>query len=422
MSYVTKIDCCRCCNNTNLIEIMDLGHHALSSRFPTASEPDPFTTPLVLVKCDDRTDGSCGLLQLLHNTSEEELYLNKYGYRSGLNASMLKHLKGLVQEIEGKIQLNDGDIVVDIGGNDSSMMQCYANQSLQRYVIDPTGQQFKEFYPEYIHLVPTFFNKDVYDANIPLKAKVITTVSMLYDLPRPCEFAQDLADCLDANGIWVCEQSYCFSMLDTNSYDTILSEHLEYYCLKQIQYIADTVGLEIIDVSLNACNGGSFRVTLAHKGVFTVSDSVAQMHEKEMELNIENLQPLYDFIERVNVNKDVLVSFLKEKKENGKTIWALGSSTKGNTTLQYCNLNNTIITAAGEVNPNKYGCRTPGTNIPILSEIQMRIEHPDYLLALPWHFKEGLLLREKEYLDNGGVIIFPMPTVECYNKDGLMAI
>lgn len=415
---ITKVDYCRCCRNTELITIMDLGLHPLSSRFPASSEPDPFSAPLVLMKCDDRHGNYCGLLQLGHNVSENELYLNHYGYRSGLNNTMITHLGDLVKEIENKIILKQNDIVLDIGSNDSTLLRSYENIELVRVGIDPTGEQFRQYYPDNVTLLPTFFNKSVYEEKFTRKAKVVTTVSMFYDLPDPVDFARDVADILANDGIWVSEQSYCVTMLENNSFDTICSEHLEYYTLKQFQYIGDQVGLEIIDVSLNLCNGGSFRVTLAHPSTHNINPIVKTLLDQELKLDLSNLIPLKQFIERCETMKNTLVSFLK-KKDN-KTTVLLGASTKGNTLLKYYGLDNTLIKAASERNPEKYGRRTPGSNIPIVSEQDARDMNPDYLLVLPWHFKKELLLREQEYMEDGGIIIFPMPQLEFYDKNGLM--
>jgi len=415
---VTKVDYCRCCRNTELITIMDLGLHPLSSRFPSSDEADPFSAPLVLMKCDDRNGDYCGLLQLGHNVSENELYLNHYGYRSGLNNTMISHLGDLVKEIESKIQLNN-DIVLDIGSNDSTLLRAYNNNNLIRVGIDPTGEQFRQYYPANVTLLPTFFNKSVYEKQFVQKAKVVTTVSMFYDLPDPVAFAKDVKAILADDGIWVSEQSYCVTMLENNSFDTICSEHLEYYTLKQFQYIGDKVGLEIIDVSLNLCNGGSFRVTLAHPGIHSVKPIVQTLLNQESKLNLSHLLPLNQFIERCETMKNTLVSFLKHEILQNKTCILLGASTKGNTLLQYYGLNNTLIKAASERNPEKYGRRTPGSNIPIVSEQEARDMNPDYLLVLPWHFKKELLSREQEYMEKG-VIIFPMPQLEFYNKHGLI--
>lgn len=403
----TKIDCCRICKEEHLDVIMDLGMHRLSSRFPTQNEPEPIEVPLVLVKC---TNEDCNLLQLSHNTSEDELYLQHYGYRSGLNNTMIHHLKSLVDDVKSKVKLDDEDIVLDIGSNDSTLLQNYSN--VKCIGIDPTGTQFKQYYPEHIHLIPDFFTAGKFLEHYTEKAKVVTTVSMFYDLPDPVAFARDIKSILHPSGIWVTEQSYCVTMLENNSFDTICHEHLEYYTLKQFEYIANAVGLKIVDVGLNSCNGGSFRVTLCHQEYdYPISDNVQLLHDKEISLNDITL---HEFTQRCHDEKEKLMTFLRQEKENGKTIYLYGASTKGNTLLQYYDLNNTIITAAAERNPEKYGRRTPGTQIPIISEKEMREAKPDYLLVLPWHFKAEFLEREKEFLAAGGKIIFPLPEMQIY--------
>jgi hypothetical protein len=415
----TKILHCRICRNPNLITIFDLGDQALGSRFPKADEPDPMKAPLTLVKCDDTSNSfNCGLLQLQHNVSGDELYLQHYGYRSGLNNTMIQHLGGLVAEIESKIELKPGDVVLDIGSNDCTLLKSYAlGDKLYRLGIDPTGKQFAQYYPEDVCLKPDFFSADVYSQATCHKAKVVTTISMFYDLPDPIAFVKDIKDILAPDGIWVTEQSYCVTMLERNSFDTICHEHLEYYTLKQLQYIANVVGLKIIDVSLNECNGGSFRVTLAHDG--TPSPAVQELAEKEAELALRTLEPLHAFVKRCEDMKTKLVNLLTAQRFFDRTIYLYGASTKGNTLLQYYGLDTTIITAAAERNPEKYGRRTPLTNIPIISEAEMRQQRPDVLLVLPWHFKKEFLERERAYVENGGTIIFPLPQLEIYNRDSL---
>lgn len=416
----TKITCCRICRNPNLLTVFDLGSQALSSRFPKIGDRDPIEAPLTLVKCDDTTDqAKCGLLQLSHNVSGDELYLQHYGYRSGLNNTMIQHLGGLVKEIEGKIELKTDDVVLDIGSNDCTLLKTYSlGDKLYRLGIDPTGKQFAQYYPDSVCLKADFFNADTYSQATCNKAKVVTTISMFYDLPDPVAFAKDIKSVLAPDGIWVSEQSYCLTMLERNSFDTICHEHLEYYTLQQFQYIAHAAGLRIVDVSLNECNGGSFRVTLAHDdSSLKQSEAVDTMVQREKEIALYTLKPLAAFVQRCEHMKMELMLFLSEQKAAGKTIYLYGASTKGNTLLQYYGLDHTIITAAAERNPEKYGRCTPRTHIPIISEAEMREQKPDFLLVLPWHFKTEFLQREKEYMARGGIIVFPLPQLEVY-QDG----
>lgn len=415
------IDRCRICANTNLVDILDLGDQCLASIFPRDGEPDPEIAPMKLVKCDESDSNNCGLLQLSHTVDKDLLYTDHYGYRSGINTTMPKHLKDLVEEIESRVPIDSGEDVVDIGSNDCTLLKAYSKASkLRRIGIDPTSLQFQEYYPDDIRLLPEFFSATVYKNSFgDVKAKIITSISMFYDLPDPVEFARDIKAILAEDGIWVTEQSYCVTMLERNSFDTICHEHLEYYTLRQIQFIAKVVGLKIVDVSLNECNGGSFRITLTHEDNHSISVNTAAieaLEAKEKELQFHTNIPFEQFMERCEDLKRETVRFLREAIDRGKSIYIYGASTKGNTLLQYYGIDDTIITAAAERNTRKYGCRTPKTNIPIISEAEMREAKPDYLLVLPWHFKEEFIEREREYIDDGGSLVFPLPSLTIYSR------
>lgn len=413
--------CCRICKNKNLITIMDFGEHALSCRFPFNGEPDPLITPLVLVKCNDMEDSHyCGLVQLKHNTSGDELYLHNYGYRSGLNKTMTEHLKSLGKECTNLVNIEDNDIILDIGSNDATLLKSYSYDNIRRIGIDPTGKQFQEFYTEDITLVPDYFSASLFiDKFRDEKAKIVTSISMFYDLPDPVQFARDIKKILHPNGIWVTEQSYIVSMLEKNSFDTVCHEHLEYYALKQLEYIANVTGLKIINVTLNECNGGSFRIFLTHKNNSTLKpnyDNIKKLKELEKNIKLDSFDPYDSFKERCDVVKNNLTRFLTEMKKSNKCIFLYGASTKGNTLLQYYNIDNKIVSAAAERNTEKFGRRTPKTDIPIIPESEMREIFPDFLLVLPWHFKDEFILREQEYLNNGGQIIFPLPELEIISN------
>jgi len=418
---ITKINQCRLCGNHDLIKIFNLGEQYLASSFPKIGDPEPLQAPLILVKCNDALDQShCGLLQLEHTVNANTLYCDHYGYRSGLNNTMISHLQELVQEIESKVELNNNDIVLDIGSNDCTLLKSYSNTNLRRVGIDPTSNQFKQYYPDDVCRLPTFFNKDVFIQQYgEEKAKIVTTISMFYDLPDPLQFTKDIKDILHRDGIWVSEQAYAPTMLETNNFDTILHEHLTYLCLKQFQYIADRVGLKIVDVTTNDCNACSVRITMTHMdNPCQVSSNVNIIKLQEDVLSLHTLTPLVDFINRVDNNRSVLMDFLN--KNQNKLIILLGASTKGNVILQYYGIDNKIIKYASERNPEKYGRRTPGTNIHIISEQEARDLKPDFFLVLPWHFKKELLERERMFLENEGKIIFPMPYVNIYDKNGLI--
>jgi len=319
---------------------------------------------------------------------------------------MTGHLKSLTEAIEKRIDLSPGDVIVDIGSNDATLLKSYSVPGLRKIGVDPTGTQFKEYYTDDIQLFPTYFSGQVLG---DLKAKVITSISMFYDLPDPVQFMRDIKNVLHPQGLWVMEQSYMPEMLNTNSFDTVCHEHLEYYGLKQIKFAARFANLKVIDVEFNPCNGGSFRVFLSHPGAFPVQDAkILDVLKNEMFMNLGTLEPYKEFEDRCKKVRSDLLTFLDAQK----SVYIYGASTKGNTLLQYCGIDHTKVVAAAERNPRKYGCRTPITNIPIISESQMRSQKPDVLLVLPWHFKKEFIEREQDFLKNGGTIVFPLPNLE----------
>jgi hypothetical protein len=407
---------CRICENTNLVSILDLGNHALTGVFPRSKDEVVTSGPLELVKCHgDEGEDCCGLVQLKHSYRMEELYGENYGYRSGLNQSMVAHLHAKVKKLLNTISVQAGDLVIDIGSNDSTLLQAYPKTGINLLGIDPTGKKFKQHYPEYIRLMPEFFSAAaVRSAFGDQKAKVITAIAMFYDLESPIAFMEEVRQVLADDGLWVFEQSYLPAMMEMNAYDTVCHEHLEYYCLKQIKWLADRTGFKIVNLELNSVNGGSFSVTVAKsKAPYQESTSlINQLLREEDKRGLGALQPYREFSERVFKHRDKLCGFLRMIRSEGKTILGYGASTKGNVILQFCKLTERDIPFIAEVNADKFGRCTPGTRIPIVSEAQAKALGPDYFMVLPWHFKANLVEREKAYLKSGGKLFFPLPSLE----------
>ena len=408
-----SIEACRICGNKNLVEVLDLGKQALTGVFPKSKDQSVDQIPLVLVKC--MGEGRCGLLQLKHTGDLSQMYGLNYGYRSGLNASMVRHLHGKVAKIQKSVNLGPNDLVIDIGSNDSSTLQAYPNEC-DLYGIDPTGVKFKKYYPSHINLIADFFSTKVFKEHLKdRKAKVITSFSMFYDLEDPMQFMREIFECLDDNGIWVFEQSYMPTMLQMNSYDTICHEHLEYYALAQIQWMAERVGFVIREVEFNDINGGSFSVTVS-KGKEAPPASVQKILQKEKEMGLDDLQPYQEFEKRVAEHRQQFRSFLQKAQEEGSRILGYGASTKGNVILQYCGITEQELPCIAEVNEEKFGAYTPGTHIPIVSEQEALRLNPDYYLVLPWHFRKNILEKEQSFLASGGKFVFPLPQVEVTDQ------
>ncbi len=401
-----SISACRICGNTNLVRVLELGEQALTGVFPKDSRMPVTSGPLTLVKCTG--ENTCGLLQLAHSYSLEEMYGDNYGYRSGLNPSMVSHLKSKVDRIKRLGIIEKQDIIVDIGSNDATTLKQYGLDDCTLVGIDPTATKFRKYYTSNIELIADFFSSSAYlEKYDERKAKVVTSFSMFYDLEDPIAFMREVADILDSNGIWVFEQSYMPLMLSTNSYDTVCHEHLEYYSLSQIMWMAERAGMKIVDVEQNDVNGGSFSVTAQKtSGRLGISPAVQQTLDAERDQRLDDLPTYIEFAERVGESKQAILKFLDDAKLAGKTVAALGASTKGNVILQYCGIDSSMIAAIGEVNPDKFGAYTPGTHIPIVIEEEVIASNPDYVLVLPWHFREYF---EKQPRYSGLKLVYPLP-------------
>ncbi|MBU0580431.1 MAG: class I SAM-dependent methyltransferase [Candidatus Margulisbacteria bacterium] len=412
-----EIKKCRICGNENLVPIIDLGFQALTGIFPQNKEQKVTVAPLELVKCME-DENSCGLMQLKHSADLNEMYGKNYGYRSGLNQYMVNHLQEKAKKILDLVNLNKGDLVIDIGSNDATFLKFYPKDTVL-VGVDPTGNKFKKFYPEYIALIPDFFSADLIKEKFPSKkAKIITSIAMFYDLENPLKFMQDIHDVLADDGVWVFEQSYMPVMLEKKSYDTICHEHLEYYRLKQIKWMANKIGFKILDIELNDINGGSCSITVAKSNspYQENTELVNKFLEEEQNKQLNTLKPYQEFKERVFEHKEKLKELISNLHKEGKKILGYGASTKGNVILQFCNITEKDIPFIAEVNAEKFGCVTPGTKIPIISEEQAKENNPDYFIVLPWHFKKFILEKEKEFLNKGGKIIFPLPSPEIIQK------
>ncbi len=400
---------CRIGKKYDLINVCDLGEHAMCGFFPSSNTIELERGSLAL-----GWSPSSGLLQLIEERDVSSMYGENYGYRSGLNNSMIKHLENKVKYLNNILNLPKDTCVLDIGSNDGTLLSFY-DENYLRIGIDPTITKYSNYYKDGIIKVAEFFNAESFiKASGNKKADIITSISMFYDLPDPNNFVENIALILSENGIWNLEQSYMPSMLRTNSYDTICHEHLEYYSLIVIKNLLERNKLRILDVIFNKINGGSFSITVCHKNAPYLSNHsiINWMLNQEKRMGLDTPTPYRKFENRAFSHRSDLKELIKSIKNSGGKIGGYGASTKGNVILQFCGLNSNDLYGIAEVNEDKFGKYTPGSKIPIQSESVIKKENPDYLLVLPWHFREGIIKREEEYLRKGGKLIFPLPEIE----------
>lgn len=417
--HIRKRTTCRVCGSPSLKKVIDLGPQYLQGSFikPGKEMPSLRKIDCSLVRCNPEQDeNACGLLQMQHSVPPEILYA-AYWYRSGTNNTMRNHLKNIVERVTQLINKTNAS-VLDIGCNDGTLLNFYPT-SYEKFGCDPSdvAQEVKT-----AKVVQDIFpSEQLFNLLKGKQLDVITSIAMFYDLESPVDFVNGIKKYLAPNGVWVFEMSYMPRMLELDSYDTICHEHLEFYSLAVLEKICTIAGMKIFKIEFNDINGGSIRCYATHKefgGYDNVENQklLNEIRHKEFDLELDTDKPYIAFQQRIETLKNDTYSLIAKLKKEGKKIHIYGASTKGNTILQWCNIDNTLVDYAAERNPDKYGATTLGTNIPIISEEESRAMNPDYYLVLPWHFKDEFVVREKEALEKGTGFIFPVPKVEVFKK------
>lgn len=406
---------CRACGNTSLIPCGSLGPQYLSSIFPERIDyrskiPE---YPLDLVMCEKRGDEStCGLVQLAHRIDLSSMY-EVYPYTSSTNSSMPAILKDVAESGRALGHLRPGDIIMDVGGNDGTLLSFFQQQGLELFCVDPAKNITPVPGAADVAYIREFFSAKAYSAHTSKRARLVFSVAMFYHLEDPVGFARDLSSCLADDGVWIIQMAYLPSMIKTNMYDNIVHEHKGYYALQHMAWIMREAGLEIFDAEMNDVYGGSFRSFIKKKGCgkFPQTERYKTALKEEELLGLSGLDTYRAFMGRIDKTRSDLRALCRKIKKEGKTIWVYGASTKGNTILQYCGLSDNDIAGAADASPFKVGKFMVGSDIPIKDEESMRLLEPDYLLALPYSFVKRFMKREAGLVAKGTRFVVPLPEV-----------
>jgi hypothetical protein len=403
----------------NVIELFSLGEICVSDFL----KPEELSDEIKKYELKILLDLDTGAARLESQPPCETMW-GKYWYRSGINQTMVKELSTIVSSIQEIIKLNPGDKWLDIACNDGTLLS-FVPDYCEKFGIDPADESFLNESSKYGTIIQDYFSKSVLPENF--KAKVITTIAMFYDLQDPDSFTKDVYETLEDDGVWVVQMSYTPLMIKQLAFDNICHEHMYYYSLFNIKKIFERNGFKILNCELNDVNGGSFRV-YAVKDIAEIKKFASQQKRDVYEFNIQSLlayektleldnQNTWNhFFNRINNLKDETVKFLESAWVEGKTVYGYGASTKGNTLLQYFNIDSRLVQKLVERSSYKFGLITSGSNIPIISEDEMRNNPPDYMLILPWHFINEFVEREKDFLDSGGKFIVPCPKFEVIGR------
>lgn len=405
-----KISECRVCKVSPLEVLIDFGQIALTGVFIKNGKTVK-KEPMVLMRCL-----SCSLIQLGHNYSHTDLYSDSYGYESHLNGSMVKHLQQKARTLEKMYLINiEKSVVVDIASNDGTLLSGYQGPNIQKIGIDPLISMLSDHYPKNCKKVSTFFSSQEYWKSHNSEAHLVTSLSVIYDLEDPVNFARQVFEILSEEGIWHFEQSYLPLMLHTNSYDTICHEHLLYLSLHDIMKILKMSGFKLKEVSVNSVNGGSISVTaIKTKLNIPLSPFAKFLIHQEKNGGIIDGSKVKSFLQTYKTHSVDLKDLISSYKSSGYDVVGFGASTKGNSLIQLLRLDASDIRVIGEINPRKFGKQTPGSSIPIVAEEEIirSTNNKTVAIVFPWHFRENLLSSLETYLSLGGKLLFPLPQIE----------
>ncbi|MBI2618380.1 methyltransferase domain-containing protein [Candidatus Kaiserbacteria bacterium] len=418
--YYKSITKCRICGSEALTAVVSFPSQFLSPTFVSTNENNELSkikVPLTVMLCDrSKNQKGCGLLQLKETTDHDLLYSN-YFYRSATNSTMRKDLKYVVDEALKRVKTNPGDVVVDIGANDCTMLS-YFPSHLDRIGVEPAKNISWGGIDSSLRVVNDYFSKKaVADILSGRQVSIFTSCAMFYDLDDPNTFVAEIKSLLAPNGVWCIQLSYLVSMLKNMNFYDICHEHLEYYSLETLENLMIRHGLTIFDAETNAVNGGSVLVFITHTSTApAVSENLKKLLKEEKSMDLFNARIYVQFDEKIRALAKIVRNYILDEIKIGKLVVGLGASTKGNVLLQLFGITKEILPFITEINPEKIGLRTLGTDIELISDEKSLKLNPSCKLVLPWYFKKEIVKREIEYLNRGGKLLFPMPYTHVVTK------
>ena len=402
---------CRSCKNKKLVNLFSLGNLSFTGKFPKKKSTNIKKRELGLIMCS-----KCFLVQLNKNFDLKYLYNPDYGYRTGINKTMTNHMNNIKKMLSHKSKLISGDHVLDIASNDATLLNFY-NKNIVKVGIDPLVNKYIKYYKKIDYKISDFFSSSkILKKKIKNKFKIITALSVFYDVKDPNQFLKDVNKLLSEDGIFLLEHADLLSILKLKMFDTICHEHLYYYSTKVIIDIVLKHNLRVFDLKRNNINGGSTQYFICKKNskYKTNYKIINKTLNEEQKFRLESKKTFLSFFKKINNIKSKTIKYLDSIILKNKKIHGYGASTKGNVLLQYFNINEKYIKFIADRNPKKHNHYTPGTKIKIISENKSRKLSPDYYFVLPWHFKEEILKRENKIRTKGCKFIFPLPNLKIY--------
>lgn len=423
-AYTTRTTC-RSCGSSESTFLFSLGEQYVSDFVEPGKERSGPRCPIELELCHD-----CDLVQARHTAPQEFLYTRHYWYTSGRNDTMKAALADVTASVERVVNLAPGDIVLDIGSNDGTLLRSYRRPGIVRVGVEPATNLRREGERGIDVFLGDFWSADKYldtlrlagPSNSDMKAKAVTACGMFYDLEDPNPFVADIARVLAPDGVFVAQLMCLKQTLQMADVGNYAHEHLEFYSLGSLEMLFQRHGLRIFDIEENDVNGGSYRIFAslqeAERLYPETSHTQAVFLQEEL-LNLDEQATYQKHSQRLERNRDRCVRFLQKEIACGKSVWVYGASTKGNVLLQWLGVDRSTIAAAADRSPEKWGKVTVGSGIPIMAEETFRLARPDYALVLPYAFLPEFVERERAWLEGGGKFVVPLPEFRIVGKEVL---
>lgn len=400
---------CRSCDASELVTFLQLGDLPLSDGFLTeadlAREEDRY--PLDVVFCR-----KCTLVQILETVPPQTLFGDDYPYFSSFTDALLEHSRRNVEGLIERKGLDDGSLVVELASNDGYLLQYYVQRGIPVLGIDPAPGPAHAAEERGVPTLNTFFTVELArqlraDGR---RADVLHANNVLAHVEDTNGFVEGIREVLAPDGLAVIEVPYVRDLIDHCEFDTIYHEHLCYFSVHALCALFRRHSLHLNEVERLAIHGGSLRLFV--EPVERTGESVRTLLEEERGAGLTEAGYYRDFSARVDGIREELRSLVAGLKQQGARMAAYGAAAKGTILLNSTGIDAGTLEWVADRNTHKQGLYVPGVRIPIVDPSRLLEEQPDYVLLLPWNFRDEILEQQAEYRRRGGKFIIPVPEPE----------
>lgn len=402
-----KLNMCRVCGGLNLTSYLNLGETPLANQLLSSRDTKEDSFPLNVLLCKD-----CYLSQLSIVVKPETLFKH-YVYRSSISKSFEEHCKELANELNSSF-LSSNYLVVDIASNDGCLLKQFKEKGNRVLGIEPAANIAKIANDQGIKTIEDFWSGELAEKirREQGPAKVITAFNVLAHVDDVKSFVEAVRTLLSEDGFFIVEFPHLQKLIEKTAFDTIYHEHLSYFLLKPVKKLMEDNGMRLAKVEKFDIHGGSVRLYVEHAKMNRSNGSIEKAIQEEEQEGLYTPHPYLKLTERVKKVRDDLKDKLHNLKMEGKKVAGFGASAKGNTLLNFCQIDNTLVHFIFDDTPEKQNKFTPGANIDILHPKNLHEKNPDYLLILAWNLADEIMKKTQSYREKGGKYIIPIPEVK----------